>query len=118
MKSILTIAVFLFSWAAGASAQNTSKPILPKYLQGVGIDQRLNAQVPLATQFVDESGDQVKLGDLLGHNGDHGVRLAAVIAAGCAAVTAVLTVHFLTRYFKRGTLTPFGIYCLLFRRCR
>jgi undecaprenyl pyrophosphate phosphatase UppP len=29
-------------------------------------------------------------------------------------VTAVLTVHFLTRYFRRGTLIPFGIYCVLF----
>jgi len=26
----------------------------------------------------------------------------------------VVTVHFLTRYFKTRNLTPFGIYCLLF----
>jgi undecaprenyl pyrophosphate phosphatase UppP len=31
-----------------------------------------------------------------------------------AAVVAVFTVHFLTRYFRRGNLNPFGIYCLLF----
>jgi undecaprenyl pyrophosphate phosphatase UppP len=31
-----------------------------------------------------------------------------------AAATAVVTVHFLTRYFKKSNLTPFGIYCLLF----
>jgi undecaprenyl-diphosphatase len=67
----------------------------------------------LATPIILAAG-VVKLGDLLGPNGAHGVRLAALIAAGCAAVTAVITVHFLTRWFKRGTLTPFGIYCLLF----
>jgi undecaprenyl-diphosphatase len=55
----------------------------------------------------------VKLGDLTGPNGA-GVRGAAVIAAACAAVTAVVTVHFLTRYFKKGNLRPFGIYCIVF----
>jgi len=55
-----------------------------------------------------------KLGDLTGPLGNGGVRGAAVIAAVFAAVTAVLTVHFLTRYFRRGNLRPFGIYCILF----
>jgi undecaprenyl-diphosphatase len=54
-----------------------------------------------------------KVGDLTGPLGN-GVRGAAVIAAVAAAVTAVITVHFLTRYFKTRTLTPFGIYCLIF----
>jgi undecaprenyl-diphosphatase len=67
----------------------------------------------LATPIILAAGI-VKLGDLLGPNGDHGVRLAALVAAACAALTAVVTVHFLTRWFKRGTLTPFGIYCLGF----
>jgi undecaprenyl pyrophosphate phosphatase UppP len=31
-----------------------------------------------------------------------------------AAVAAVFTVHFLTRYFKRANLIPFGIYCVVF----
>ena len=55
----------------------------------------------------------VKLGDLTGPNGA-GVRGAAVIAAACAAITAVFTVHFLTRYFKKGNLRPFGVYCIVF----
>ena len=67
----------------------------------------------LATPIILAAG-VFKLGDLLGPNGDGGVRGAAVIAAACAAATAVVTVHFLTRYFKRGTLWPFGVYCLLF----
>ena len=42
------------------------------------------------------------------------MRGAAVIAAVAAAVTAIVTVHFLTKYFKTKTLTPFGIYCVVF----
>ncbi len=38
---------------------------------------------------------------------------AALLGAGCAAVTAYFSVKFLTRYFKTRTLTPFAIYCLL-----
>src|SRR5205807_8149218 len=40
-----------------------------------------------------------KLPDLTGPNGD-GIRGYALLAAVAAAVTAVFTVHFLTRYFK------------------
>lgn len=54
-----------------------------------------------------------KLPDLTGPLGA-GVRGAAVVAAVFAAVTAIITVHFLTRYFKSRNLRPFGIYCLLF----
>ena len=56
----------------------------------------------------------LKIGDLTGPLGDHGVRGAALIAALFAAVTAVGTVHFLTRFFKTRNLTPFGIYCIVF----
>jgi undecaprenyl-diphosphatase len=55
-----------------------------------------------------------KLSDLTGPLGDHGVRGAALIAAVCAAVTAIITVHFLTRYFKTRNLAPFGVYCVVF----
>jgi undecaprenyl-diphosphatase len=51
--------------------------------------------------------------DLLGPNGN-GVRGEAFLAGGVAAVVAVFTVHFLTRYFKTRNLVPFGIYCILF----
>jgi undecaprenyl-diphosphatase len=54
-----------------------------------------------------------KLSDLTGPLGS-GVRGAAVIAAVFAAITAVITVHFLTKYFKNRNLIPFGIYCILF----
>jgi undecaprenyl-diphosphatase len=55
----------------------------------------------------------LKIGDLTGPNGD-GVRGPAFLAAVMAAFAAVLSVRFLTRYFKTRSLTPFGIYCLLF----
>ncbi|HUY58398.1 MAG TPA: undecaprenyl-diphosphate phosphatase [Solirubrobacteraceae bacterium] len=54
-----------------------------------------------------------KLPDLLGHNGD-GIRGYAALACLVAAVVAVFTVHFLTRYFKRGNLIPFAAYCVIF----
>jgi undecaprenyl-diphosphatase len=55
----------------------------------------------------------LKFGDLTGPLGA-GIRGEAIIAAVVAAITAVFTVHFLTRWFKTRTLTPFGIYCILF----
>jgi undecaprenyl-diphosphatase len=67
----------------------------------------------LATPIILAAGLYKIPTDLLGPNGS-GIRGAALIAGACAAVVAVLTVHFLTRYFRRGNLVPFGIYCLLF----
>jgi undecaprenyl-diphosphatase len=54
-----------------------------------------------------------KIGDLTGPLGA-GIRSQAVVAAIAAAVTAVITVHFLMRYFKTNNLIPFGIYCIVF----
>ncbi len=55
-----------------ASAQMVGAPdtkrVKPPGLEHVGIDQRLNEQVPLDTQFVDEQGKTVKLGDYF-HDG-------------------------------------------------
>ena len=48
----------------GASAQNST--VLPPQLQDVGIDQRLNHQVPLDLAFHDETGKTVRLGDYFG----------------------------------------------------
>ena len=55
-----------------------------------------------------------KFPDLTGPLGNGGVRGAALIAAVFAAITAIVTVHFLTRYFKNRNLIPFGIYCIVF----
>lgn len=52
---------------APASAQYFTPPetktVAPPGLEGVGIDQRLNEQVPLELTFKDEQGKTVKLGD-------------------------------------------------------
>lgn len=48
----------------GATAQNSK--VLPPQLQDVGIDQRLNHQVPLDLVFHDETGKTVRLGDYFG----------------------------------------------------
>jgi undecaprenyl-diphosphatase len=66
----------------------------------------------LATPIILAAG-LYKIPDLTGVNGN-GVRGPAVIAAIAAAVTAVATVHWLTKYFRRGNLMPFAIYCGLF----
>jgi undecaprenyl-diphosphatase len=66
----------------------------------------------LATPIILAAGIY-KIPDLTGPLGA-GVRGPAVIAAVVAAIFAVFTVHFLTRYFRRGNLIPFGIYCVLF----
>jgi undecaprenyl-diphosphatase len=66
----------------------------------------------LATPIILAAG-LFKLSDLTGPNGN-GIRGYAVIAAATAAVVAVFTVHFLTRYFRRGNLYPFAAYCCVF----
>jgi undecaprenyl-diphosphatase len=66
----------------------------------------------LATPIILAAGI-FKVGDLLGSNGN-GIRGPAVLAAVVAAIVAVITVHFLTRWFKTRNLIPFGIYCVLF----
>jgi protein SCO1/2 len=48
----------------GASAQNSKT--VPAQLKDVGIDQRLNNQVPLDLVFHDETGKTVRLGDYFG----------------------------------------------------
>jgi undecaprenyl-diphosphatase len=66
----------------------------------------------LATPIILAAGI-FKLPDLLGHLGD-GIRGQAVVAMVVAAITAVLTVAFLVKWFKTRTLVPFGVYCVLF----
>jgi undecaprenyl-diphosphatase len=66
----------------------------------------------LATPIILAAG-VYKIPDLTGSLGN-GIRGPALVAAIAAAITAVFTVAFLMRYFKRGNLNPFGIYCVLF----
>lgn len=66
----------------------------------------------LATPIILAAGI-FKLSDLTGPLGD-GIRAQAVVAAACAAVGGISSVHYLLRYFKTRNLIPFGIYCVAF----
>lgn len=79
-----------------------------------GLDNAGAARISflMATPIILAAG-VYKIPDLTGHLGA-GIRGYAAIAAAFAAVTAVFTVHFLTRYFRTRTLYPFALYCVLF----
>jgi len=56
------------AWGQGMSQGMMSPPasVRPPYLTNVGIEQRLDAQVPADLAFVDDAGHPVKLGDYFG----------------------------------------------------
>ena len=62
-----TMTAILFSLAAltPAIASDGNRPILPPLLQGIGIDQHLNGQLPLDTEFRDESGSMAGIAVVL-----------------------------------------------------
>jgi protein SCO1 len=77
LPGILAIAqVFAPCWAragqapalpqAEAPSPLGNAKVLPPLLQGIGIDQKLNEQVPLELHFRDELGNTVRLGDYFG----------------------------------------------------
>ena len=66
----------------------------------------------LATPVIFAAG-VYKVPDLTGPLGN-GIRAQAAVACACAAITAIIAVHYLLRYFRTRTLTPFGLYCLAF----
>jgi protein SCO1 len=55
-----------FSQAMSQGIISTPANVRPPYLENVGIDQRLDAQVPADLAFLDDSGRAVKLGDYFG----------------------------------------------------
>jgi undecaprenyl-diphosphatase len=79
-----------------------------------GLDHEDSARFAflLATPIILAAG-LFKLPDLMGPLGN-GLRGQALLAMVVTGVTALLSVRFLMRYFKTRTLTPFGIYCLVF----
>jgi protein SCO1/2 len=61
---VLLLGILAAHGASDARADNAK--VLPPLLQGIGIDQKLNEQVPLDLQFRDEAGKTVTLGDYFG----------------------------------------------------
>jgi undecaprenyl-diphosphatase len=64
----------------------------------------------LATPIILGAG-VLKIPDLLGPLGN-GVRGQTLVGAAFAAVAALISVHFLSKYFETKTLWPFAAYCL------
>ena len=64
LSNILKARGFKGPPAGGRTAQNSK--MLPPLLQNVGIDQKLNDQIPLDLVFRDETGKLVHLGDYFG----------------------------------------------------
>jgi protein SCO1 len=68
------LAATLLAWATAAAAASAQQredvgvlaSATPRGLEGVGIDQKLNEQVPLDLAFRDEQGRAVRLGDFFG----------------------------------------------------
>jgi undecaprenyl-diphosphatase len=81
-------------------------------LRGLDNEDAARFAFLLATPVILAAG-LFKLSDLTGPLGN-GVRGQAVIGAVCAAVAAIACVRYLLHYFETRTLTPFGIYCMLF----
>src|SRR5271154_1127224 len=59
IASLVLVALPAIGWAQQFNAPASG---LPMAVQGVGIDQNLNAQIPLELPFIDETGQVVRLG--------------------------------------------------------
>jgi protein SCO1/2 len=59
---IAGLAAAAFSSVAAAQTYGLPSGSVPPMLQGIGIDQNLNAQIPLELNFKDETGQTVRLG--------------------------------------------------------
>jgi undecaprenyl-diphosphatase len=81
-------------------------------LRGLDHEQAVRFAFLLATPIILAAG-LLKIPDFTGSLGD-GIRGQALAGAGAAFIGALFATAFLTRYFKTNTLTPFGIYCLVF----
>ena len=79
-------------------------------LCGLSNEDAVRYSFLLATPIIGAAA-VLKLPELLGSSG-HLVRGQALVAALCAAVTTVLAVKFLLRYFRTNRLSPFGVYCI------
>lgn len=79
-------------------------------LSGLSNEDAARYSFLLATPIILAAG-LLKLPELLGHAGA-GVRGQALVGALCAAVTTLLAVKFLLRYFRTNRLTAFAVYCI------
>jgi undecaprenyl-diphosphatase len=81
-------------------------------LRGLSHEDAARFSFMLATPVILAAGIY-KLSDLLGPNGQ-GVRGQVLVGSVVAGGAAFVSVRFLVRWFETRTLTPFGVYCLVF----
>ena len=99
----------IFALFAGISRSGVS--MVAGLMDGLDHEESANFAFLLATPVILLAG-LLKLPDLMGPLGD-GVRYQTLVGALCAMVTAVISVHFLTKWFTTKTLIPFGFYSLV-----
>jgi undecaprenyl-diphosphatase len=75
-------------------------------------EQAVRFSFLLATPIIFAAG-VLKIPDFTGSLGD-GIRSQALVGAIAAFIGALISIKFLTRYFRTNNLTPFGIYCVVF----
>jgi protein SCO1/2 len=66
LAAVVLLASHAFGQAMTKGIMSPPANVRPPYLQNVGIEQYLNAQVPPDLAFVDDAGHAVKLGDYFG----------------------------------------------------
>lgn len=99
----------IFALFAGISRSGIS--MVAGLMEGLEHEESANFAFLLATPVILLAG-VLKLPDLMGPLGD-GVRYQTLVGALCAMVTAIISVHFLTKWFTTKTLIPFGFYSLV-----
>jgi undecaprenyl-diphosphatase len=80
-------------------------------LSGLSNEDAANLSFLLATPLILAAG-LLKLPELASPQ-NHALLAPSLIGAVGAAISAYLSVRFLTRYFQTNSLKPFGIYCLV-----
>jgi undecaprenyl-diphosphatase len=80
--------------------------------RGLDNEQAVRFAFLLATPIILAAG-VLKIPDFTGSLGN-GIRGQALAGACAAFIAALISTRFLTRYFRTRTLTPFGIYCVVF----
>ncbi len=100
----------VFALFAGISRSGIT--MVAGLVRGLDNEQAVRFAFLLATPIILAAG-LIKIPEILGSEGD-GIRGQALAGAGAAFIGALLATKFLTKYFQTKTLTPFGIYCVLF----
>jgi len=110
LDGLLVGASQILALFAGISRSGVT--IVAGLLRGLSHEDAARFSFMLATPVILAAGIY-KLPDLLGANGQS-VRGQVLVGSVVAGLAAFVSVRFLVRWFETRTLTPFGIYCLVF----